>query len=158
MRSALLTGAGFAVALLSACQQQPIAPTVGCDFTPMLTAMRSPGPALAPAVPGTMSEVPLNAVSMTDIAITNKVLVQTVGARRSPTGTVDVFTRLVNCTDFPLQVEGRTQFLDQSQIPVEPTSAWQRVYLPARATGVYQESSTDIRRVSLYLIELREGR
>lgn len=158
-RSAVVVSSVMAAVFLAACQQTvPIAPTIGCDFTPMLTAMRQPGPALAPPVPGTMAEVPLNAVSMTDLAITNKVLVQSVAARRNPTGTVEVFTRLVNCTDFPLQVEGRVQFLDAQQAPVEPISAWQRVYLPARATGVYAESSTDIRRAALYLIELREGR
>jgi hypothetical protein len=150
---ALATG----VAALAGCQQ-PVAPTLGCDFTPMLKAMRNPGPALVSPVPGTMSEVPLNAVSMTDMSITNKVLVQSVASRRSPTGTVEISTRLMNCTDFPLQVEGRTQFLDEHQQQVEPTSAWQRVHLPARTTGVYTESSTDAQRVQMYLVELREGR
>jgi hypothetical protein len=68
-----------------------------------------------------------------------------------------VMARLVNCTDVPLQVEGRTNFLDQAQIPTEPVSAWQRVHLPARALGMYQESSTDVHSVQSYLIELREG-
>jgi hypothetical protein len=71
---------------------------------------------------------------------------------------VQVATRLVNCTDFPLQVEGRSHFFDEKNMEVEKPSAWNRVYLPARAIGTYSESSTDIRRVAAYLVELREGR
>lgn len=153
-----LIGPVVAMALLAGCQQVAVAPTVGCDFTPMLTAQRSPEPVIVAPTPGTMSEIPLNAVSITDGAITNKVLVQTSAARRSPTGTVEVMTRLVNCTDFPLQVEGRTHFLDEDQSPTEPVSAWHRVFLPARALGTYRETSTDAQRVVSFLIELREGR
>jgi len=151
-----LTGAAI---LTSGCEKQvALAPDVACDFTPMLTAMKQPGLALVPPVPGTMTPIPLNSVSMTDGAITNKVLVQSTSARRTETQTVQVFARMTNCTDFPLQVEGRTHFFDDNQVPVEPVSAWQRVFLPARSIGTYQESSTDARDVKTYLIEFREGR
>lgn len=139
-------------------QQVLLPPDLSCNFTPMLQAMRQPGLALVPAVPGTMTEIPLNSVSMTDVSITNKVLVQSTFARRTPTQTVEVHARFMNCTDFPLQIEGRTQFFDEAQVSVEPPSAWHRVYVSARSVGTYIESSTDARRVATYLIELREGR
>ncbi|HEX6980868.1 MAG TPA: hypothetical protein VF342_16370 [Alphaproteobacteria bacterium] len=150
--AALLAG----VCLLGACTA-PVPPTVQCDFTPQLGAIPPLGPALAEPTGG-MRPVPLNTVSMTDPAITNKVMVQAVNASRTATGTVEIAARIVNCTDFPLQVEGRTHFLDKAQMPVEPVTAWQRVHLPARAFGVYRETSTDVTKVDSYLIEMREGR
>jgi hypothetical protein len=152
----VLAGASL---IASGCEKQvALAPDVACDFTPMLTAMKKPGLAIVPPVPGTMTPIPLNSVSMTDGAITNKVLVQSTAARRTPTQTVEVFARMTNCTDFPLQVEGRTHFFDDKQAPEEPVSAWQRVFLPARSVGTYQEMSTGTSGVATYLIELREGR
>jgi hypothetical protein len=71
---------------------------------------------------------------------------------------VEVWARLVNCTDFPLQVEGRTHFLDQGQAPAEDVSAWNRVMLAPRAYGVYQERSIGAAGVSYYFVELREGK
>jgi hypothetical protein len=161
-----LTRAAFVAVVLSGtslvaagCEKQvALAPDVACDFTPMLTAMKQPGLAMVPSVPGTMTPIPLNSVSMTDGAITNKVLVQSTAARRTPTQTVEVFARMTNCTDFPLQVEGRTHFFDDKQAPEEPVSAWQRVFLPARSIGTYQDISTGTGAVATYLIELREGR
>jgi hypothetical protein len=37
-------------------------------------------------------------------------------------------------------------------------SAWQRVFVPARSIGTYQDISTGTGAVATYLIELREGR
>lgn len=143
-------------ALVTACQS--VQQRVSCDFTPVIESRQIPQLALVPAVPGTMTPIPLNSVSMTDPEITNTVLVQYTGAQRSPTGTVEVTTRMVNCTDYPMIVEGRTHFFDAGQRPVEPVSAWQRVHLPPRALGTYIESSTDAQRVQTYLTELRGAR
>ena len=149
-------GAIGAVAALVACAPV-VPPTVECDFTPLAWQSLREGPALAEPT-GAMRPVPLNTVSVTDMAISNKVLVQSVHAGRTPTGTTEVMARVVNCTDFPLQVDGRTHFLDQAQRPTEPVSAWQRVHLAARSIGVYRETSTDDANVGNFLIELREGR
>lgn len=146
------------IGLTVACTQQvAVAPRTACDFTPMLTVAAPAEAVLVAPIPGTMNPMPLNTVSITDAGITNKVLVQAVGARRTETGTVEVWSRLVNCTDFPLQVEGRTQFMNKAQAPVEAPSAWLRIYLPPRATGVYSERSTQTQSAELYLIEIREG-
>src|SRR3954469_20320642 len=85
------------------------------------------------------------------------VLVQYTGAQRTPSGTVEVTTRMVNCTDQPMIVEGRTNFFDEGQRPVEPVSAWQKVHLPPRSVGHYTEMSTNAKRVQTYLTELRSA-
>jgi hypothetical protein len=157
-------GLTLAVGLVG-CQQTQVVPVAveprpQCDFNALVAQRGAPPtqPVLAPQVPGTMSEMPLNAVNITDVAITNKVMVQATTARRTPTGTVEVWARLVNCTDFTLQVEGRAHFLDEAQAPAEDVSAWNRVVLSARSFGVYRELSTNAARVRYYYVELREAK
>lgn len=152
LRTLSLVLAPFA---LAACQTPP---QPHCDFHAARNAALPPGPVLAPQTPGTITLMPLNAVNVTDIAIANKVIVQTTNARRGANGDVEVFARFVNCTDYPLQVEGRAHFLDAEQIDAEPATAWSRVHLPARTVGGYSARSTAGARVQSYLIELREGR
>lgn len=116
------------------------------------------GAALSGSVPGSMMPLPLDTVSFTDPAITDKILVQQVFATHSRTGTETITARLVNCTDFLLQIEGRSHFLGADMAPVEQVSGWKRAFLPARAIGTYSETSTETEPVKHYLIELREGR
>jgi hypothetical protein len=161
----LLAGV-FVVGLGAAgCQQvvtARIEPTPVCDFNALMAspppASGAPAPAQVPAAPAALTEMPLNSVNITDVGITNKIMVQSANARRNPTGTVEVWTRVVNCTDFPLQIEGRTHFLDEGQAPVEEVSSWIRVFLSPRSYGVYKESSIDVARVRYYYVEIREGR
>jgi len=150
---------GIAV-ILSACETTtPIAAQPGCDFTPILKEQQKgiTGPALLPAVAGAMSPMPLNSVNITDYKLTNKIMVQAASARRTPTGTVEVWSRLTNCTDFPLQVEARTQFFDTQQAPSENPTAWKRLYLSPKTFNTYTSSSVNTTGVDYYLIELREG-
>ncbi len=147
----------LSAAMLTACETQvPRPPNLSCDFTPYLTAQAA-GPALVGPLPGTLTPVPLNTVRIIDPRIGNKVLVQSVVARRTETGTVEVQSTLVNCTDFPLHVQGRAHFLDQANFEAEPASAWQRVYLAPRSLGNYGEKSTGVERVNNFTVELREG-
>jgi hypothetical protein len=150
-----ILAAAAAAAALSACQ--PVQQTVGCDFAPYIAARQAPQLALVPAQPGTMTPIALNSVSFSDPYAAEMVLVQYTGAQRTPTGTVEVTTRMVNCTDYPLVVEGRTNFFDEGQRPVEPVSAWQKIHLPPRSVGHYSEMSTDAKRVQTYLTELRSA-
>ena len=143
---------------ISGCQAARIEPKPQCDFRAVRDLKPPAGPVLIPLVPGSVTVMPLNAVNITDAAITNKVMIQSTNARRSASGDIEVFTRMVNCTDFPLQVEGRTRFLDEGQVDAEPVTAWSRVQLPARGLGNYSTRSTARTRVQSYLIELREGR
>lgn len=158
--AALIVLGGFSL-LIGACSTA-IQPRPQCDFIAFARAQQeappAAGPVLIAAVPGTMTDMPLNTVNITDFTITNKVLVQTTNGTRLPGGQVAVYARVVNCTDFPLQVEGRTHFLNETQAPVEAVSAWQRVHLPARSIGHYKVTSLQADEISTYLIEIREGK
>ena len=87
-----------------------------------------------------------------------KIAVERTGARRTETGTVEAWAILRNRTDHPLQIEGRVQFFDESQAPLEGPSAWQRVQLPPNSVETYRGNSTNVDRVKHYYIEIREGR
>jgi hypothetical protein len=130
-------------------------PNLACDFTPYLTAERS-GAVVGP-LQNTLTPVPLNTVRIIDPRIANKILPQSVDARRTPTGTVEVRARLVNCTDFPQQIQARTLFLDSAKFDVEPPSVWRRVIIPPRSFGQYAEKSMSAERVANFTIEMREG-
>lgn len=145
------------MALTGCTQQVAIEPRPACDFTPLLAQAPPAEQLLVPPVAGTMTPMPLNTVNITDVGITNKILPQAVRARRTETGAVEVWSRMINCTDFPLQVEGRVQFMDKSQAPVEPISSWRRIHLPPRTTAIYSEKSIERERAETYLIEIREG-
>ena len=147
-----------ALSLVVGCAQQRIEPLPICDITKQSVRSQVSGPIIVSAFPGAISDMPLNAVNISDTRIIHKVLVQATNAKRLETGGIQVWTRLVNCTDFPLQVEGRTHFLDEKQTEVEPVSAWQRVMLPARTFNIYSEKSTATKEAASYLIEIREGK
>ena len=87
-----------------------------------------------------------------------KIAIESQGARRSPTGTVEAFAVIRNRTDYPLQIEARVQFFDADKVPVEGPTAWQRVYLEANSVNSYKEASTRVHDVAHFLIEIREGR
>nr|WP_314444503.1 hypothetical protein [uncultured Sphingomonas sp.] len=112
------------------------------------------GAALVANIPKSMTPIDVNAVQFTDRAMTRQVIVEGLFARRTPTNTVEVSARLVNCTDRPLQLLARSSFMDAVQYPVEAASAWTRVIIPARGTGLYREQSISQDEVGYYLIEL----
>ena len=155
-------GTAFALVGLAGCAGPSIVPTsVACDFRPVASQGGYAGPEAATLdneTEGSLVPLALDTVSLTDPAITNKVLVQKVFASRTSTGTVGITVRFANCTDFPLQVEGRTQFMAGDQSLTEPISGWKRVHLPPRALGSYTENSTNADQVAHYLVEIREGR
>jgi len=143
-----------ALLIVSACTQEP-API--CNMGAIASQRQLA--AVPSAVPGGESpllEMPLNSVSITDYAIINKVFVRAINARRTPTGTVEVYSQVVNCTDYPLQAEARTQFYDAAQAPSEPVSAWKRFALPPRTSNTYRETSIGTQSAAYYMIELRE--
>jgi len=87
-----------------------------------------------------------------------KIAVESTNARRNPTGTLEVWAVIRNRTDGQLQIEGRTQFFDRQQAPVEGPTAWQRVILPPNGVATYKEFSTMVDEPAYYYIEIREGR
>lgn len=114
------------------------------------------------------AEIKWNSVAIIDKSLSNwqgkekdkkgKIAVEDTNARRSPTGTVEVWAVLRNRTDYPLQIEGRTSFFDKNKAPVEGPTAWQRVYLPPNSVATYKELSTNIMDIGYYYIEIREGK
>lgn len=152
--------AAWALALL-ALPAQPAAArenrVVTCSTWRAREAESPGGPALVANVPSSMTPIDLDAVQMTDRKLTRRMVVEGLFAQRTPANTLLVTARFVNCTDKPLVVEARSSFMDASQVPTEPNSVWRRVYLPPRATGVYQERSLATTKVAAYLIELRGG-
>jgi len=143
-----------ALAGLSGCVQEP-API--CNMS-AISAQRQLVE-LPPAAGGSASpltEMPLNSVSITDYSIMQKVFVRQVASRRTPTGTVEVTSQVINCTDYPLNAEARVQFYDAAQTPSEPVSAWRRFNLPARTSNTWRESSIGTESVRYYMVEMRE--
>lgn len=88
----------------------------------------------------------------------SKIAVESTDTKRTPTGTLEVWTVLRNRTDHPLQIEGRTTFFDAGKAPAEKPTAWQRVMLPPQSVATYRDYSTKTDDVSYYYIEIREGR
>jgi len=113
-------------------------------------------PSAVPGAPSPVLEMPLNSVSITDYAIINKLYVRAANAQRTATGTVEVYAQVINCTDFPLNAEARTQFYDANQAPSEPVSAWRRFALSPRTSNTYRESSIGRETAAYYMVELRE--
>jgi len=87
----------------------------------------------------------------------SKIAVEAQGARRTGTGTLEVFATFRNRSDFPLQLEGRVQFFDADKVPIEGPTVWQRVHLPPNGVGAYKEMSTRVD-AAYYYTEVREGR
>jgi len=139
---------------------------VGCESS---AVREGPAPGVRirhPAAP--YATVRMNTVNILDKSLQDwhgdpeqkrgKIAVEATNARRTPTGTVEVWATLRNRTDHALQLEGRSQFFDRDEAPVEGPTAWQRVFLPPNGVGVYKERSTKVMEVGYYYVEIREGR
>ena len=143
---------------LGACAQgQDAAPV--CNMSAIASQRaRVAAPSLLPDEASPLMEMPLNSVSITDSSIVQKIYVRQVVAQRNPTGTVKVVAQIVNCTDHPLNIEGRTQFYDATQLPSEPVSGWKRLNLAPRSYVTYAENSTGTANANYYMVEVKETR
>lgn len=148
--------------ILAACgstttRQAPPVTFPVCDFSnaPDGSAPRGYG-VLVPAIIDTLHPIALSTVSITDLALLRRVVVQDVKAIRTQAQQLKVYARIVNCTDYPIILEARTQYLDANQIIAEPVTGWHRMHLPARTLGNYQETSIMQPMPDTFLIELRE--
>lgn len=167
MNKSIILPALVTVFLASCAQPEPAPPkpdlrsVVECSFPTWAYVQGStaPGQVGKPALVGkdyglAMTPIPLDAVQMTNRALAASVAIQSVAARRTATDTVQVTSRFVNCTDKTINMQVRTSFMDASQVPTEPVSAWRTVFVPPRATAVYQENSIGRGAVAHYLIEV----
>ena len=105
--------------------------------------------------PGALTPIPLDTVRMLDKKTAKQVFVQAVHARRTGTQTVEVMARVFNCGKAPVEVVARTHFLDASEFPTEPVSAWHLIVLPPGALTVYSERSIAAAPVANFLIEMQ---
>lgn len=128
---------------------------VKCKTSAARAAPGMGGAALVANVPRSMTPIDLNAVLMTDKKLTRSVVVEGLWAQRTEADTLLVTARFVNCTNKPLVIQARSNFMDANQIPTEMASAWKTIFLPPRATGSYQERSIGTTKVAAYLVELR---
>jgi hypothetical protein len=143
-----------AIASVPGCMTAARKPVVECKF-PRVAAPPA-GSALVAQEYGSISPIPLDAVQFTDRKLSKEVAVQSLQASRTPTNTVQVTARLINCTDSAVVVGARSNFMDGSQAAIEAQTAWQNVVLQPRAMGVYQESSLS-KAVERYVVELRDA-
>ena len=139
---------------LGGCAHEVRKPVVECGFPSQ--AAPPPGTALVAHQYGSISPIPLDAVQFTDRMLTRQVAAQSLHARRSPTNTVEISARFINCTDAPLVLGARTNFMDGTERAVEAPSAWKHIVMQPRAMGDYQESSLTTQ-VEHYVVELRDG-
>lgn len=129
-----------------------------CDFRQARDGVTplGDGSYLFPPDGTSMIPLPLSTVSLTDYTLRNRLLVQSVQGRRDANGRLNVFVRFVNCTDYPMIVESRTQFLTRDQLPSEPVSGWKRTVMPPNTLGNYQETSVRNPPPQNFLVEVRE--
>lgn len=125
-----------------------------CDYQALKKASRRDGPAIVSEAYNAVSAVPLNAVQIGDRDLFYKVMVQSLFADLTPTGTVKVTVRIANCSDSVLSLRARTSFLSKGNVPAEPASAWQTVLLEPKSLGVYEALSLSTSAVDTYYIEL----
>jgi len=154
MVAALVAGVLLPATLLPASLQASENRPLKCDIAEARSAAPTGGPALVANVPGAMTPIDLDAVLMDDKGVWKKVVVEGLYARRTPTNTVSVSARLVNCSKQPITIQARSSFLDAAQGPAEPASVWKVIHISPRSIGTYQESSLSTG-VANYLIELR---
>ena len=100
----------------------------------------------------------LNNVGILDDSLRYKIAIEGTGANRTATQTLQVWAQIRNRTDYPLQVECRTQWYDANQAPVDKPTAWERIALTPNSIETYRANSSNIYGITYYYIELREGR
>ena len=154
MKKKIALAAGIVASIVLSGCATPVAERVVVCKSSDRTATRT-GPALIGKDYGMeMSPIPLDSVQFTDAGLWERVAVQFLSASRTSTNGVEVTARFINCGDATLQILVRTSFMDERQAPTETTSAWQKVFIPPRATAIYTEKSLPNPRISHYLVEI----
>jgi hypothetical protein len=138
------------VPIVGCAARQPLVVECGSSIKPN----RSAGAALVGQEYGLQSTpIPLNSVQFADWGTAKKLAIQHLFASRTSANTVQLTARFISCSDEAVSLRVRASFLDSNQMPTEPTSAWQTVFLQPRLTAVYAEKST-AKNVSSYLVEV----
>jgi uncharacterized protein YcfL len=150
-----ILGAALAAALCgTAAASTPV--VTKCNWYKARTNQPVPADVLMSVAPGALTPIPLDSVRMLDRKTAKAVFVEDVNARRTPTQTVEVTTRLFNCSKKPVTVVARTHFFDRDQNSVEPVTAWRQIVLAPGALTMYRERSVNARDVANFLIEVQK--
>ena len=106
------------------------------------------------------TEARLNRVGFLDPYLNRRIAVQRTGAKRSPTGTLEVWAVFRNRTRSPQSIQVRTQFFGPVREPNEGPYAWQNIFLPANGIQTYRTYSrgTGDAPAEYYYIEVQEIR
>lgn len=148
----------IAAAVLCGCASAPESTSpqsmLACDHEALEAGDRRRGPALVADAYDSVSDVPLDAVTVLDGALHRAVVTQSLYSERNQAGTTTVTARFANCTDEPIQMRARTSFLGRSGAPAESASAWRTVFIDPRAMSVYEEHSMSNAGVENFIIEI----
>jgi hypothetical protein len=120
----------------------------------------------APRVVDADGELPMNGVGIVDSALGKRglfsgggrIAIAATDSHRNPTGTLEAWTTVRNCTAKPMQLEARAQFFDAEQYPVEAPTAWTRLFLSQNGVVGYKANSSSDSEVTYYYLEIREAR
>jgi hypothetical protein len=149
------TSAALLIATLSCANASAAGLVTQCSNFKNRTRQPEATVTLQSLAPGALTPIPLDTVRMLDKKTAKQVFVQSVDARRTRTQTVEVMTRVLNCTKHPIEIVARTHFFDANQYPTEPASAWHLLVLQPGALTVYSERSIGAASVANFHIEMQ---
>ena len=141
---------------LAACQTAPNSTAFQpqCDFRAYQEALQNTsGFTLVPMVVGSSATIPLDSVLVNSPELGKKVVPIATGGERLPNRTLNVFARIQNCTDEPVNLQARASFYDAMNADAEAPTAWTTIFIPPNSRGMYETSSLSADAAS-YLIEL----
>lgn len=158
-KAAVLVSAALGLSLASACSTpQTGMRTTSCNASALGNGAVPANGVLDSQIPGSFTPIPLDQIQILDPTLIPQVMVQSAGAGRTATNTLQVQARMVNCTDATIAVEARTHFIAPSGASNEPISAWKRIDIPQRGLGVYAESSMGTTQADKFLVEVRRAK
>ena len=127
-----------------------------CDFSAYRSAFNnSQTMTLIPQTPGSMANLPLNAVLINSSNLGNKILPIATGGQRLNNNRMKIFARVQNCSSKSLKLQARAVFFDQNQSETEQPTAWTPLFISEASRGYYETSSLSTNADS-YLIEIEE--
>ena len=87
------------------------------------------------------TEARLNRVGFLQPDFNRKIAVQSTGAQRTPTNTLEVYAVFRNRTQYRQGLQARTQFFGPGRVPNEGPHEWQTVFLPPNGIQTYRTYS-----------------
>ena len=109
------------------------------------------GPSVGLKVDQVAPEMRYNQVSFLDPGYNQKVAVESTGANRTATNTLEVFAVFRNRTQYDQQFQVRTQYFNADRSPYEGPNEWQTIFLPANGTQTYRTYSRGVGAAFYYI-------